>query len=208
MTNQEMAEVVSPAIQYIDSQISYAQDTFIAPSFKGIKGNKARRADIHRLGFSPLQELRADLSANLELISQSIDNSDSLFDDEINEKRNGLSIGYEQIGFILALELASGILNDTVKGDDLRQIHLPGGHPVHIISKIHLLEHIKVISNLTGNYHLEAPELDYSKKPELNPHPSCLIGSIGRIALIHHVPMRELGSYIHVTPLDQLAISA
>lgn len=218
MTRQEIAAIISPAEKYVETQIRYAQDTFVTPSFKGVQGNRARQADLKLCKFEPLEELRANLSANLEFISNSLDNDQhpkdkdyaKLSDEELAEKRLGLSIGYEQIGFILSLEHASGILNDVLNSNEtsIRQTHLPGVHPVHISSKIHLLEHIATMSELTGNFHLTLPELDYSKMPEINPHPSCLIGSLGQVALIHHVPKHEYGTYLHVTPVEQLAFSA
>ena len=208
MTSQEKAEIISPAKKYLDEQAQYALDTFIAPSFKGIPGNKTRRSNLILCEFKPLEMLRADISANLELISNSLDN-DHFSENELVEKQQGLSIGYQQIGFILSVELISKIIKDRLHSDSVEKRHIPSDHPVHKISKMHIVEHVKKISELTGNYHLNIDNLQYSNVPELNPHPSCLLGSIGRVALIHHVPERnDYGSSLFITPVELLQASA
>jgi len=204
MTKQEIAEIISPAQNYLNSQAQYALDTFITPSFKGIPGNRVRKSNLEKCEFKPLEKLRADISANLEIISNTLD-TERLSQDEIDEKSQGLSIGYEQIGFILSVELMSKVIKDILFDDKYQKRHLPSGHAVHIISKLQIVEHVKNISDITGNYHLNMEDIQYDKVPELNSHPSCLIGSIGRVALIHHIPeIREHGSSLFITPVGLL----
>lgn len=211
MTSQEKAEIISPAQQYLDEQAQYALDTFKAPSLKGVPGVNARRSNLLLCDFKPLEKLRADISANLELISNSltVNKIKMLSENEIIEKQEGLSNGHKQIGFILSVELISKIVKDRIYSDLVEKRHIPTDHPVHKISKMHIFEHVKKISELTGDYHLSIDNLQYSNVPELNPHPSCLIGSIGRVALIHHVPERnDYGSSLFITPVELLQASA
>ena len=204
MTNQEKAEIIIPAQKYIDNQVQYALDTFKAPSFKGVFGSRKRKTDLLLCNFKPLEKLRADISASLELVSHALETKE-FSESEISEKNQTLSIGYEQIGFIMSVELISKIIKNTLVSDVVEKRHLPGGHPVHLISKTHIVDHVKKISELTGNYHTTVHDLQYSNVSEINPHPSCLIGSIGRIALIHHVPERnESGTSLVITPVELL----
>lgn len=208
MTNQEKAEIIIPAQKYLDEQAQYALDTFKAPSFKGIPGNKVRRTSLVLCDFKPLEILRADISANLEIVSNSLDIK-KLSENEISKMNSDLLVGYKQIGFILSVELLSKVVKDRLNSDEYEKRHIPDGHEVHKISKVHILEHVKNISNLTGNYHLDIDNLQYANVPELNPHPSCLIGSIGRVVLIHHVPeISSYGSSLFITPVDLLLKTA
>lgn len=220
MTIQEKAEIISPARQYLDALIDDAPNSV---SLIDVDLSKIRALDIKDATpqtrikeISKLTVMRMYTSGIIDKTQGKLDKQLPRSQDDckvvnqplVDSLKDIVNIGYEDVAYLLSLELADLLLTESMSDAKERKIHIPSCHKMHQISRVHLLNHIKEMSNLTGNFHHTSPELDYSKAPELNPHPSCLIGSLGKVALIHHVTIPNVGSNLFITPYEQLAISA
>lgn len=202
----ETALEIASAFQYVEALKDTAIKSYPHPSFSGISTQNERANTIRSIKTDKLRTLRTNISGNTDI--NLIKKSGPLTEEEKFHNNEILETCYQQVGSIIAIELVEDILYDSFRADKhKRPIHIPI-HPVHAVAEEALKLHITKISELTGNFHkqIEENQLDYSRTPELMYDSKRLIGSLGNIALIHHVVPNGSGSYFHVNTLDQLSL--